>query len=127
MNFLNLWEYMKTKPFRELLEKRLTKEEIKEIEWQVYHEKNMLEFLELASKTTNDTVKWINIINACNNYKVLTEDNRRGYAKELGEILEDFDNIVFKMDKVILKYKEAKEYANEGEAPKIVRKRRKTT
>lgn len=106
---------------------KLTPEDIKEIEWQVYHEKNMLEFLELASKTTNDAVKWINIINACNNYEVLTEDNRRGYAKELGEILEDFDNIVFKMDKVILKYKEVKEYVNEGEAPKIVRKRRKAT
>jgi len=106
----------KTKPFDELKKNKLTPEDITEIEWQVYHEKNMLEFLEIASKTRNDTVKWINIINACNNYEVLTEDNRRGYATELGEILGDFDAIIFKMDKVILKYKEVKEYYEEKPA-----------
>ena len=115
----------KTKPFEDLMKSKLTPEQITEIEWQVYHEQNLLEFLEIASKTRNDAVKWINIINACNNYEVLTEDNRRGYAKELGEILSDFDAVIFKMDKAILKYKEAKEYAMKPKMPKNVNKRKK--
>lgn len=99
---------MKTKPFDKLKGNKLTPEDIKEIDWQVEREKNMLEYLEKAASIGNKIEQFININNAVGCYLVLTEDNRRGYPKELGELKDDFEKAFDKMDLIISKYKKMK-------------------
>lgn len=100
---------MKTKPFRELVGNKLTPEDIKEIDWQVEREKYMLEYLEKASAANSVIDKYLSVCSACNNYEALTEDNRRGYPKELGELNNDFRKAFDKMDLIISKYKKMKD------------------
>jgi len=99
----------KTKPFRELVGNKLTPEDIKEIDWQVEREKYMLEYLEKASAANSVIDKYLYVCFACNNYEALTEDNRRGYPKELGELNNDFRKAFDKMDLIISKYKKMKD------------------
>jgi hypothetical protein len=100
---------MKTKPFNKLKGDKLTPEDIKEIDWQVEREKCMLEYLDSASATTSVIDQYLSVCSACYNYEVLTEDNRRGYPKELGELNNDFRTAFDKIDLIISKYKKMKE------------------